>query len=70
MASIPAKGTEEGQFFHRGENKSRALNQTYQPAVHEAEEELETNVCSPKCSHLTTGCAIQSVETRCFAADV
>jgi hypothetical protein len=44
MASVPAKGTANGQFFHRKETASRDLDQTKQPAVHEAEEELETNV--------------------------
>jgi hypothetical protein len=39
------KGTAKGEFFYREDNPFRDLDERQQPAITEAEEELETNVC-------------------------
>jgi len=43
----PEKGIAKGEFFHLDENPFRDLDETKQPTITEAEEELETNVFHP-----------------------
>ena len=43
MESTPRKGTLEGDFFYRPENKFREIDEAREPAVEEAQDELETN---------------------------
>jgi hypothetical protein len=44
MESAPRKGTDEGDFFHRPENRFRNLDSAREPAIDDAQDELETNV--------------------------
>jgi len=58
MDSVPEKGTEVGQFFHKEENPFRELDDTKLPPSNEGEEELETDVTSRANTVLTVGTAI------------
>lgn len=44
MESTPRKGTDKGDFFCRPGNKFREIDEAREPAVEDAQDELETSV--------------------------